>query len=420
MRWRGAQVHGVLLVAALGAAWLSWTRDKDEPPADGDVPIWEADGGKDAVGTLKYEEKGRTVMLERRMEGDGDEAEGYVWGVSEREKPPKAESRPAAPGAGEGNGEGKGEGEGEAEGEDKGEDKGVGAGNAAAPPAKPDVETKVFRVNDRGGELLTSFARPTAKRSLGKPADADLAELELAAPEGRIVVTAGGVDRTLEVGMMAYGGGLRYVRDAGSGVVWVLEAKLVDDLKWADSRLVERALHAFEEKDVRQFQVSAPGGGGPRVFTRSGEGDKAVWDDETAGTWLGKLFRLRADRYVAPDDKLHNFVDDVVETSVLDATFQTAEGKQGNIQLTRFGDGTDARWYAVTERTHGRVGVSRYQADEVAKDLDGLLAGGAEGGEPKPTEAAAPPGPAAAPPAPAAAPPQPAPAAAPPAPPPSP
>ncbi len=163
--------------------------------------------------------------------------------------------------------------------------------------------------------------------------------------------------------MMAYGGGLRYVRDPEAGVAYVVEAKLVDDLKWADSRLVERALHTFKADDVATFTVTAKGE--TKAFTRE--------TDDTAGTWLGKLFRLRADRYVAPDDNLHNLEGDVAEVEVLKASMKTADGEAGDMRLTRFGEGTEARWYAVTERTKGRVGVSRYQADEVAKDLDGLF-----------------------------------------------
>jgi hypothetical protein len=153
------------------------------------------------------------------------------------------------------------------------------------------------------------------------------------------------------------------VRNPATDVAYVVEAKVVDDLKWADSRLVERSLHAFKADDVQTFSVTARGA--TKNFSRG--------KDDTAVAWLGKLFRLRADRYVGPDDALYEGDDELPEIEMFKAEFRTAEGEAGQLRLTRFGEGAKARWYAHTERTHGRVGVSRYQADEVSKDLDGLF-----------------------------------------------
>lgn len=381
MKSRGAEIHGLLLVAALGAAWLSWTADDDEPASQGEVTLWDL-GGKGVVTAVHWEAEGRKVALERKKGPGG----AYVWGTTERERKAKPASQPtsqpasqpatppdkaaAAPEA---------KPEPEPEAKDKGgakDDDKDKAEDEAEDDAPVEIDTKVFRANDRALELLDSLAKPKAKRSLGPPTPEQLEELKLKAPEGVVTVTAGGKTKTLQVGMMAYGGGLRYVRDAEAGVAYVVEAKLVDDLKWADSRLVERALHTFKAEDVTTFTVTS-GGAAPGPGTGPGPAETKSFTretDDTAATWLGKLFRLRADRYVAEGEKLHNLEgDDVQEIEVAVVKMKTHEGAGGELRLTRFGEGTDARWYAVTERTGGRVGVSRYQADEVAKDLDGLF-----------------------------------------------
>ena len=355
MRSRGPEVHGLLLLAALGGAWLSWTADKDEPVSQGEVVIWDL-GGKGAVTAVRWEAEGRKVSLDRKKDAKG----AFVWGSTERERKVKPASAPTSqptskPAA---NPDARKPAEPPAKAADAGEGEGEGE------PAKIELDTKVFRANDRAMDLLDTLAKPKAKRSLGPPTPEQLEELKLKTPEGTVTVVAGGKSKTLEVGMMAYGGGLRYVRDPEAGIAYVVEAKLVDDLKWADSRLVERALHTFKAEDVATFSVTTKGE--TKDFTRE--------KDDTAGTWLGKLFRLRADRYVKEGEKLHNLEgDDVQEIAVFKVSMKTSDGKAGDLALTRFGEGTDARWYAVTERTKGRVGVSRYQADEVAKDLDGLF-----------------------------------------------
>ena len=350
MRSRGVEIHGLLLVAALVAAWVSWTDEDGPPQGAGEVTMWDL-GGEEAVTAVRWVAKGRTAELERKATAG---AEPYVWGRTERERQARPASQPtsqpssqpaasAAPAPPAATSEGEGEGEGE--------------------EAPVEIDKKVFLANARAAEVMVSLAKPVAKRSLGRPSPEQLAELQLNDPEGVITVTAGSATQTLEVGMMAYGGGLRYVRNPTTDVAYVVAAKIVDDLKWADSRLVERDLHAFKSDDVQTFSVTARGA--TKAFTRG--------KDDTAVAWLGKLFRLRADRYVGPDESLHEGDAELPEVELLKAEFQTAQGQAGHLRLTRFGEGAKARWYARSERTQGRVGVSRYQADEVSKDLDGLF-----------------------------------------------
>ncbi len=346
MRSRGVEIHGLLLVAALVAAWVSWTADEGPPRGEGKVTMWDL-GGEEVVTAVRWEAKGRKAQLERKAVDGG---EPYVWGRTERERKVRPtsqptsqpSSQPAAAAAAAATSEGEGEGEGE---------------------APVEIDKKVFLANARAAEVLVTLAKPVAKRSLGRPSAEQLAELQLKEPEGVITVVAGAVTQTLEVGMMAYGGGLRYVRNPATDVAYVVEAKIVDDLKWADSRLVERDLHAFKADDVETFSVTVRGA--TKTFSRG--------KDDTAVAWLGKLFRLRADRYVGPDEALYEGDAELPEVELLKAEFQTAKGEAGQLRLTRFGEGAKARWYAHSERTQGRVGVSRYQADEVSKDLDGLF-----------------------------------------------
>ena len=376
MRLGSAEIHGALLVAALVAAWASWKADDTPAEKPGEVAIWDL-GRAATITKVAYVAEGRSVVLEQRGAGET----GHIWATTQREKKARKEkkdepaasqptSQPATPAA------------------DAGPSAAADAGPKAEPEpepeAPPEIDEKQFRANKKATEVFASLIRPVAKRALGSLDAAQIEEVQLKEPEATIEITASsGATKHLEVGMLAYGGGLRYVRDPDAGVTYVVEAKLVDDLKWGDSRLVERDLHAFKLKDLTAFAIKA--GERSREFARTGDADasKPQWRapetpegevDETAATWLGKLWRLRADRYVKDGEDVTKQGETTnAEVKVLRIDFQAKDGQSGHLELSRYGEGKDAKFYGRTEHTQSLVNVSRYQADEVEKDLEAVL-----------------------------------------------
>ncbi len=372
MRLGGPELHGALLVAALVLAWLSWTAAEEEP-AGTEVPVWDL--GAAEISEVGYSDERREVSLTTRLDEAGGEAALWARTVkkskpaSEAEQEPGAEQKPET----------------EAEQEPGAEQKPEPEPEQRPEPEKPEPkepEIKEFRVNEKGNKAVARLRKPMAKRALGKVDPDREDELGLKTPEGTLSVRAGSKTRTLEVGTTAFGGGLRYVRDRDTGAAFVVEAAIVDDFRWADARLVERELHAFKRDELSAFSIE-------RGETRKGwtkrttaEGADPVWieagavsaeADESAATWLSKLFRLRAHRYVRDSED----VEDVVaarkeEARVLRVSLSAGE-KMGFLDLRRVGEDKEARFFARTEHTRGFVGVSRYLAEDLLRDLKGLL-----------------------------------------------
>ena len=345
MRFGGPEVHGLLLVAALVLAWFSWTAGEQEP-ASSEVPVWDLGAGE--IVEVVYHDEDREVALEKKSGESGEAA--ALWAKTLRKRKKQAVPEKPEP--------------------------------AEAEPEKPEPEVKEFRVNDKGTKAVERLRKPMAKRALGKLDPDREDELGLRDPEGTLTVRAGSKTHSLQVGATAFGGGLRYVRDAETGVAFVVEAALVDDFRWADARLVERELHAFAKDELTGFSIER--GESRKGWTKkaAAEGAGPIWieagavsadADESAATWLSKLFRLRAHRYVRDSED----VEDVVaarseEARVLRVALSAGE-KKGYLDLRKVGEDKEARFYARTEQTRGLVGVSRFLAEDLVRDLEGLL-----------------------------------------------
>ncbi|HIA02373.1 MAG TPA: DUF4340 domain-containing protein, partial [Myxococcales bacterium] len=278
MRVGAVEIHALLLVTALGLAYHSWTADDAPPPAQEELAIWDL--GATPIDSMQYLAGKRTLTIERKS----DEQGSYLWGVSVREQ------------------------------------------------NKGNTVTREFRVNEKGKESFEKLKKPMAKRSLGQLSEADLKEMKLAEPEATIELKAGAETKRLFVGMGAYGGGLKYVREAQSGTVYVLEAKALDDLRWGDSRMVERELLGFKLNQVARVDLTAD--------KKQRSWNTADTKHESATTWLGKLFRLRVVQYVGKNENIHAVDGKTVEsTSVMQVILSTQDGQSNTLKLIRVGDG---------------------------------------------------------------------------------
>jgi hypothetical protein len=246
----------LILGLATGSAGYVWLRDK-APAASirRDVVVWRGQAAD--VSRVEYTKPGRHVVLEGKSDSVGRYYVGTVDGGGSH----------------------------------------ADAGGGGKSITFVSVAT-AQKIADKLGELR-------ALRDLGRLPDDKASELGLHAPDARVSVTVRGQEHTLELGMAAPGDTDRYVRDARTGSVFVVEADPIRDLEGGEHALVEKDLHEFPlDPDVEKVTVVS--GGKRRTLARRGAAQQRFFadasspetNDETATTWMSKVERLRASDFV--------------------------------------------------------------------------------------------------------------------------
>ena len=346
--WRGLAIHlGVLGVSA-ALAFHIWTRDEKPPGIEkGDqVEVW---GGKpDDIKEISFEGDKRRVQLEARKDSRGR------WYVGVVDK--TIEVRPPRPLG----------------------DAGADAAAAPAPPAAEKRETTRFVSVDQAEKLAESLAPLTAYRAVGKVEEGRAEEFGLAKPEGTLRVKMNGKERTLVIGGTTPGGADRYAR-LDNGEVYAIPGSIAQNLMFAESRLVERELHGFEQDEVSRARIVK--GGDTREIVRL-EDKKDGWAqasspavlDETVGNWMTKLGRLRVMQYLESPEKAVAPEDVVVRVEYFDK-----QNEVGFIELVKLPPqaGKDAKpkpqYLVRTENTRWYAEVLASTAEQVEQDLASLF-----------------------------------------------
>ncbi len=344
---RSVTIFGVILVVAMGFSWQRYTHG-EEKVLTGTVLI---DGKKDDLQKASYKGPDLDVEYERRTDGLGT----YGW-VTVTENKKKKIPDPSKPGS-----------------------------------MMDSSETKVTKFKAGGGDdkLVDSLTPLMAVRSLDDvPAD-KIESFGLTAPDTSLTVTSGGKDRALQLGGETYGTKNRYVKEAASGHVYVVDDEVFKAFKFAATRLPERGLTDRKPEDI----VSATLGQGADsvTWTHKNKDDKAAaeWDregappppaapladgtpapaptakDVTFANWMDTALKLKSTAYVQDGD----------EPTTLEPAFDLtlrADGKPDEtIHVLHNGDD----WYARGEFTRGLVKLSRGPAEDANGDVDDILAG---------------------------------------------
>lgn len=337
--WRGALIHGGVLVIALLWAWKTWTRPHAAPKRDSSVTLWEL--RVEDVGTVEYVAEKRYVKIERRKDGDAE----YLWVVVEKDpRPPSAKKAPVE--------------------------------------AEPERAKKAFVGGKSSERILEQLAKPSAVRALGKLDAERKKELGLAEPEARLIVAAGDQRRELQLGSKVYRGSERYVLDARSNEVFVLDGTKLRSLEVGESALMQRDLHVFAAEDVMAARIVA--GPSSRDIVRvEGSAKASDWadaatpgeKDEATSSWMARVAQLRALEYL----------DDEAE---IEALSTGAGAPEPVVRVELKGDGDDALGFlelfrapgerkpdylARTEATRVRVKVSQSQGETLEQDLANVL-----------------------------------------------
>ena len=327
---KGTLIHAAVLGVSVIAAVSVWTREKEPKAlAQGDVTVWS--GRAADVEKITFENKSRKVAIEAKRDGTGR----YFVGTLEREAAP-----PAA----------------------------HADGGAPPPPAKP--TTVSFVSVGPGDKLAEALAPLKALRALGKIGDDRAAEFGLKEPDATVTIKVGGADHKLVVGGTTPGGGDRYVREGGTGEVYVLKGEPLRNLESPDSLLLERELHEWKDGEVQKARVEAAGKG--RDLVRGGAEGKRFWadsatpetNDETLGNWMSKLDRLRPTEFLLEGP--------AAKETLLKVEY-TGRKPLGFVEVIKVTGGEKPVYYLRTERTRLYGKVVGTLAEQLEQDLGTIV-----------------------------------------------
>jgi Domain of unknown function (DUF4340) len=371
---RGVIVHGILLIAMLGFAYQTWTRDKSTKVSTGDVAVWDLSVG-DLI-AVEYEatkpdpttpskSTQRSVRIEKRTDHGT-----FWWGIETRiDQQPKA-TPPAS-------------------------------GSAPTPPeTEPKTTKREFPVGDNLrilgqqqpmplDDLLKDYAAMRAVRSLGTLKDDQKKDFELTAANTTLAVIFKGKTRTLILGAKVSGSSERYALDPDSNKAYILAGALIDPLETGESQLKPSTVHGFEPANLQSVVIAAGGKSktAARITTTDDKGvSTKTWGDastqkadQTLANFIDNLDRMIPQKY-EPTMK----ADDM--TPVLSATYRDSSGKTiGTLSLFKVErpgdmpeDGTAdptnppppvIEYYVITEATRVPAQVPTPSAERAEQDV---------------------------------------------------
>lgn len=345
MTSRSVIVYALLFVIAMAGAYVSWTSEPEDERADGVVVI---DAKPEDIASVRFESKEVVATLEVKK----DELGQYVWVETERTIDKSKPVDPHAPHQGIDD-------------------------DTTVTKTEGQTETKKssFKAGKAGDQLIEDLAPFRVVRKLTVPEER-LTEFGLDEPEGKLVITpAKGEPITLEIGDSGYGHRNVYLRDAKSGEIYVAKNSVVSPLERADTRLPEKQLIEFERSDVESVAITTGQSALQFVQRNREDASAARWTapdanepNESAGSWLDKVFRLRSSGYLAEAEKAET------AENVFSVKFTPADGKAVVVTVSRGQDDKgEPAWFAKSDFTRGWVKLSAPIASDVAEDLATLI-----------------------------------------------
>lgn len=324
---RSIAAHAILAVGGLVLAYMAWT-DDGSSVSDSEVTLLEC--SPDALARVELTGQEKDVTLELEREGRASVA----W-ITVARRPERGE-----------------------------------------PSSERFVGSEAVR------EWTRQVAPLRARRSLGELTAEQLGEVGLSEAEGRLAIRCGRETTTFQLGGRAYGTGDRYVRAERGGPVYLVASDRLAPLESAEFRLMERALHTFEWRDVVSLTLRAFGQEKTlRQHNRLDE-QRAEWvdaaspdrRDETYGNWLSRFPRLRVQRYLDADARPGADLEGISAPAerVMRVEMTGESGSLGFLELERV-DGAEGAYYARTETTRSWVRVPTSVAQQIEDDLRSML-----------------------------------------------
>ncbi len=341
---RQVAINGAILALSLAGALYTWQHRDDEPSDDTKVAMYQA--AKGDVQKITWKADDLTVTLEHKKDASGE----YTW-VSTHEEIKKA-APPVAPGD---------------------------TDAPAVPEVAGEVEIKesAFLGNDAAAKLYDAFSPLMALRELAQDPSADPKTFGFDAPKATLTVDKGGQAIELLLGAETYGSRDRYVKQGDK--VFLVDDQDLRPLQYGKTRLVERALQPFAEKDLESVLVRDAAGTSVNFVQKNREDrEKAYWardatpdtKDEIGATWLDKLIKVRAQGYPNADE--------IPATPTLMFSYTATGRKDGAAQswtVEIVKNEADGEFYAKSSYDRATVKLTKTLASEAVDDLTAALSG---------------------------------------------
>ena len=261
------------------------------------------------------------------------------------------------------------------------------ASSAAAPARatpKPKKITKrsSFVGNQAAEELLRKLARLPVLRKLGRVGDAKLSEFGLTKSQTTLTLVSGGSPRVFVIGDQTHGNRDYYIQDKGDQHVYVMRPRLIEDLRYADFRLIERSLHSFTSKDYDRVTIA--GAHTKRTLLQNGRHKPATatWSEDGAGqstakesyrAFLQKLSRLRVMEYLEAERPPATL------RPIVRVDFRDGGRSLGFLELSKDTQADTAAkpgtpgYFARSEQSRYLVKVSPVLAADIERELEQVL-----------------------------------------------
>jgi hypothetical protein len=333
-------VHALVLAVASGLALSVWLKDEgaETPTADkGErVTVWP--GSIDSVERVRFEAPTRKVVLDAKKDGKGRYYEITV-DKEESARNPHA------------------------------------AADAGAPAPEPIVKkTSVRFVGVKAAtETVEKVAPLLAVRALGKYDPKQAEEFGFDKPEGTLTVKLGSGEQSLVIGGTTPGGQERYSKHAASAQLYAVPSDLVQAMLGAETRLIERDLHAYPDTDVTRIRIGKGGKSREVVAVADKKGAFAdpsapTKSDETVGNWLTKVGRLRVMEYVEKPA-----AQPTPESAVVRLEYFGKKDALGFLELYKVPGEKGSDYLIRSEQTRWLVKVLSSAGEQVEQDLASVL-----------------------------------------------
>ena len=335
---KGLFVHAGLFVVASVMALRAWTSEDQVETREKHVAaeLW---GGKpEQVERISFDSK--KVKLD--MEARKDERGRYFVGTLTKELPPPR-ANPHQP--------------------------------AKQEELEPKITSERFVSAKQALELLDELAPLHALRALGAISDERNEEFGFSGDEqATLKVTIAGKEHSLVYGGKTPGSRDRYVKQPETGEAYVISGSVANRIEQAESRLIEKNLHAWDDEEVESVHVSL--GDQTRDLVRNKEKRK-FWSnpsspdqkDETASNWMDKLLRLRITKYEENPEPPVQPQDLVVRVDF----FGDAKKPLGFVELVRRTGGDQTEYMVRSEQSRWYGNVLRTTAEQIDQDVKSLL-----------------------------------------------
>jgi hypothetical protein len=204
-----------------------------------------------------------------------------------------------------------------------------------------------------------------------------------------LTLISGSSPRTFIIGGNTFGNQDVYVQDRQDRRVYVVRPRNLQDLQYAEFRLVDRELHSFSPSDVESAALVAGKRRKELVQKSRRDPSKAFWVDANAPekkkdfyrNFMGKLLRLQAMEYVPPKEQKKGLAE------VLRVEYRVASGKRGFLRLYRSAPPppllpgakpptpppSGKEYFGISNNTRAQVKINARLVDEVVRDIENLM-----------------------------------------------